>query len=541
MANRAGFYVPNAGYEIDGTPIVSNRQAEPDAGDFSILGNPRYGVLEGFDFAVSSGSFSLSSSTNIGIADGSFFSVAPSASVALSAGGVDARFDLVVADSSGLSLITGTAASKPVFPEIPDGKLVIAAVFVPASTLAAALTIQSVIDKRYLIPQGARGTVSGSSVFLENKSGGTDTTFKVTGDGSTTIGAVTFAPNINDGVTVSGGELTLDETVSVNGDVFVTGKIEADGRVLGSNLLYGSGTPLSGDGSTGSLYLDEQYGRAFIKRSTGNWAEIYADEYPPGTIISTALKGSVATEYLSGSWLLCNGQQVQASGYPRLLEIFEAEYPSLVTVISGTTYLTMPNLQGRTTIGASSTYQAGATGGAETTSLVTANMPAHKHFNDSTATAPGGSHDHNINGFPQTTTFAGRHSHSITEGGEHVHEINDPGHFHGGADHGINTPTFFIAAMWGGQNKIDGLFNDSSHTWSVDVSWQTVSAYTGISVKRGGRHTHSVAEEFDHYHDVYIQSQPAHTHSLPTESTVGSGQSFSRMQPYFVVNYYIKA
>jgi microcystin-dependent protein len=540
MANRAGFYVPNAGYEINGTKIASNRQAEPDAGDFSILGNPRYGVLQGFDYSISTGSFSLSSSTNIGIVDGAFFSLVSGSNVSLTAGGDADRFDLVVADSSGLSLITGVPASKPVFPEIPDGKLVVAAVFVPATVAASALAAQNVIDKRYLIPQGSRGSVSGSSVFLENKAAGTTTTFKVTGDGSTSIGDVTFSPNINDGVTVSGGELTLDETLSVNGDVFVTGKVEADGRVLGSNLLYGSGTPLSGDGATGSLYLDEQYGRAFIKRSTGGWAEIYADEYPPGTIISTVLKGSTATDYLDGSWLLCNGQQVVASEYPRLQEIFEAEYPSLVTTISGITYLIMPNLQGRTTLGASSTYSAGSSGGSETTVLTTANMPAHKHFTENT-TNPGGSHDHNINGFPQTTEFSGRHSHTIAEGGEHVHEINDPGHFHGGADHGINTPTFFIAAMWGGQNKIDGLFNDSSHTWSVDISWQTVSAYTGVSVKRGGRHTHSVSEHFDHYHDVYIQSQPAHTHTLPTESTVGNGQSFSRLQPYFAVNYYIKA
>lgn len=64
---------------------------------------------------------------------------------------------------------------------------------------------------------------------------------------------------------------------------------------------------------------------------------------------------------------------------------------------NGTTTFTLPDWRGRVLIGAgtlgSDTYALGATGGASTRTLVTANMPAHDH---NVAINTGGSHDHSI-------------------------------------------------------------------------------------------------------------------------------------------------
>ena len=50
-----------------------------------------------------------------------------------------------------------------------------------------------------------------------------------------------------------------------------------------------------------------------------------------------------------------------------------------------------------------------------------------------------------------------------------------------------------ISLMWGGKNKIDALFNDRNHTYSVEAFDWTKPALTGISISAAGsEHSHYV-------------------------------------------------
>lgn len=148
-----------------------------------------------------------------------------------------------------------------------------------------------------------------------------------------------------------------------------------------------------------------------------------ATSVPPGTVV--AFMGSAAPE----GWLLCDGTTFDASAYPLL-----------VTVLGGNR---LPDLRSRFPLGAA--QGVGATGGAATQALGTAEMPAHSHGG---ATAAAGAHAHTIAFRPSSvqsaydppyglgldgvdstkpTSADGNHAHSIaSEGGGQPFSIMPP-------------------------------------------------------------------------------------------------------------------
>ncbi len=353
MAHRDGFVVPNAGDTRLGLPLASNRQAEPDAEDFGVVGNGNYGVLTGFDYEISSThEFRLitSSAINVGVINGQIYKTQNLVATGLSGSnsGGD-RFDLVVylptaTSSEKLQVLHGQEGGNPTFPDLPPDGLLIAAILVPDLLSKDSLTLQHVVDKRVWMLNGARGAATGTDTFLENRSFTSTTsiqTFKVWGNGVTQVGSSSGAsavlwPIDSDTAPkfqIIGGENSVGvqtevlfdtPKVSFTHDIEVSGNASVTGLVSGSNLIASAltGTPPNSAGNIGTLYQDTTHGRVFVKRSNGQYAEIYADEYPPGTIISTLLNSTMAAEYLTGSWLECNGQLVDAAAYPRLDHAF---------------------------------------------------------------------------------------------------------------------------------------------------------------------------------------------------------------------------
>jgi microcystin-dependent protein len=164
--------------------------------------------------------------------------------------------------------------------------------------------------------------------------------------------------------------------------------------------------------------------------------------------------------------------------------ISRATYVRLFAVIGttygvgdGTTTFAIPDLRSRVPIGRNNTFTLASTGGSLTKTLSIGELPAHTHTG--------------------TTTSDGAHTHSIT----------DPGHTHNqlnGKDDGnlSNMP---------GQAPI----GDSSI--NLVTGYPTSSSTTGISMASGGAHTHTF-----------------------TTSSVGSGTSFSLMNPYISLSYIIR-
>ena len=110
--------------------------------------------------------------------------------------------------------------------------------------------------------------------------------------------------------------------------------------------------------------------------------------------IDAALPVTGAVQLYAGSsapsgWLICNGQAVSRITYAALYAVIGTTYGAG----DGSTTFNVPNLVNRTVRGSNSL---GKTGGADTVTLTTANMPAHSHGVGTLTTNNTGAHTHSI-------------------------------------------------------------------------------------------------------------------------------------------------
>lgn len=80
-------------------------------------------------------------------------------------------------------------------------------------------------------------------------------------------------------------------------------------------------------------------------------------------------------------WALCNGQLLPINQNQALFSLLGTYYGG-----NGTTNFELPNLQGRTPIGFSSSFSIGALGGEATHTLTAGEVPAHTHVANATST-----------------------------------------------------------------------------------------------------------------------------------------------------------
>ncbi len=167
-------------------------------------------------------------------------------------------------------------------------------------------------------------------------------------------------------------------------------------------------------------------------------AKAVASATPVGTI--TPYAGQSAPD----GYLACDGSAVSRTTYAALFKVISTTYGSG----DGSTF-NLPNLQGRTIIGVSSSHTLATTGGEETHTLTENEMPSHSH---SGSTDASGEHYHSISGISvymganlirvrdshnpnisqqndMTTNTSGSHSHSVyinSAGGGQSHNNMQP-------------------------------------------------------------------------------------------------------------------
>ena len=73
-------------------------------------------------------------------------------------------------------------------------------------------------------------------------------------------------------------------------------------------------------------------------------------------------------------WSTCGGQSLAIRQYTALFSLIGTTFGG-----DGTTTFNLPNMHGRTVVGAANTYPLGSTGGVETVALNSNNIPAHTH------------------------------------------------------------------------------------------------------------------------------------------------------------------
>lgn len=130
------------------------------------------------------------------------------------------------------------------------------------------------------------------------------------------------------------------------------------------------------------------------------------------------MEGTIATimmfagNFAPKNWAYCAGQTIAISSNTALFSLIGTTYGG-----NGVTNFMLPNLQGRTAIGAGSApglsvYQLGQVGGAETATMTTGTMPSHTHaagavsIDLTTNAATGTAANNNILASPTADTYA---------------------------------------------------------------------------------------------------------------------------------------
>lgn len=241
------------------------------------------------------------------------------------------------------------------------------------------------------------------------------------------------------------------------------------------------------DGSAGYYFFD---GTSWVQLNAGT------TESTPAGIIQQFGGTSAPTGYL-----ICDGSAVSRTNYSSLFTAIGTSYGAG----DGSTTFNLPDLRQRVPVGkhSSGTFSMlGGTGGAENTTLSVSNLPSHAHDVNPASFTSGSesSHTHSINPPSTTTSSDGNHTHSYVD--EHESSRDQ-------VDYPDET---WVSDTQTAETKTTG--SAGSHTHTVNIASFTSGA--------GSSHTHAV--------DV----------PNTTSTAVGSGTSFSNVQPYIVVNYIIK-
>ncbi len=177
-------------------------------------------------------------------------------------------------------------------------------------------------------------------------------------------------------------------------------------------------------------------------------------------------------------WLLCDGAEKSQTTYSRLYSVLGSKYGA-----ASTGHFKLPNMTNKFPLGKSGSRSLGDTGGNNTVTLSTANMPAHTHS--------------------VTVDSAGSHSHTATDSG-HTHTYDD---------------AYFAENRPGGSNNNFGTSasTDGDNSFYYRSGPVTNTGYANISVGNNGSHNHTA-----------------------TASSTGSGSAVDVTNPYIVLNYIIR-
>lgn len=250
------------------------------------------------------------------------------------------------------------------------------------------------------------------------------------GTGITITGTTTLTIALTTPVAVANGGTGTSTSTGTAGSVVLS-----TAPTISSPALTGTPTAPTAGAGTNTTQIATT---AFV-------AAALAATVPTGVVLMWS--GSQAS--IPAGWLLCDGT-------------------------SGT-----PDLRDRFVVGAGSTYAVAATGGANTVTLDTTQIPAHTHS------------------FSGTTAGAGAHTHSVSDPG-HAHTIQLYGSYQASVGTGANGNTQRYGAATGA----------------------TDAAATGISIVGVGDHTHTFSG---------------------TSGSTGGGGSHENRPPYYALCYIMKS
>ncbi|CAF3358089.1 unnamed protein product [Rotaria sp. Silwood2] len=211
---------------------------------------------------------------------------------------------------------------------------------------------------------------------------------------------------------------------------------------------------------------------------------------PPPRFLTGEIKLYSGSDIPPAPWMFCDGAILSRVTYKRLFAVIGLSYNLAEDGDNGLTFR-LPDFRGRVPLGVDEferrvlhAKRIGAAGGESMPTLSAEQLPTHQHASGSLTTS---------------------------NGGEHSHNIYDPGHNHGGRTGNALTTTAF-----GSSGFSNGKFW-YMHT-DIEHSHQIPTGKTDIFILNSTDHNHNVM---------------GHT------ASVGSGLPLSVVQPFQTVNYII--
>jgi hypothetical protein len=535
MALRNGFRIPNAD-----TFAPDFQTSQPDQGDFLILGNNQYGVISGCGITLSGSTVTIENGPNVLVVAGQVYTITGGISRSVSSIAASPQFDLVVYDTSltdPFTVVTGTAAANPVFPDVTSTMTVLAAVFIPASGGSGS---RRIIDKRNFLQTSVTG-VNSSNVLKNLDSTGTNVKVNIDGTGKITWGSGSGATDTSlerysAGKLLTEGELSA-KIITATSSATVAGK-----SVITTETIEwgtGSGRPAASTKDIGDVYVSNTNGDiSVVKLDTAGvkqWTSLQPN-LPSGSVIQSF----VSPDKMAGWLPLVGGTYATADA---------GNLPSLFPEWVSGSNIILPDMRGRIPVGGGD-ISGGSIGnkngvapvdgtGKATVTLTEANIPPHVHQSGS-STGNAGGHKHG--GY---TDDGGAHSHttdgnssSTGNAGAHGHTANDSGHWHyweGGF------PMVAIIPGTEGDSCMDIIFTDASHTYVTRPEPHSMFGTANITVNNAANHSHSIGTSAKHNHIISNMDRvDDHSHTLPEHKSVGSGASFTVQPPTLNIYFYIK-
>lgn len=324
----------------------------------------------------------------------------------------------------------------------------------------------------------------------------TDADFRTALGVGTGTGTVT---SIATGNGITGGTITSTGTLGLTGQALAVHNLATSGLIartgtgtVAGRTLTASGNGISvsnGNGVSGNPTVSLSIGTGATQVAAGDHTHSEYDAIPAGSIMQYA--GSTAPT----GWKLCDGTLYSTTTYATLYAVIGTTYGS------GSGTFRVPDLRQRIPVGkyTSGTFATlGATGGTQTHTITTAQLPSHTHAYGTLATNSTGAHSHDVTGSAQqTTTTSSPRAFAMP----YVRDASGGHYDDGNAD----DMRFYIN-------------NSSSYIQTTDVDWLLLGN-ASLGTASAGDHSHTISG---------------------ATASIGSGDAIPILQPYIVLNYIIK-
>lgn len=300
-------------------------------------------------------------------------------------------------------------------------------------------------------------------------------------------------------------------------------------NVMSTTMIRGAAVPSNTFGNDGDFYYRTNSGPntsgLYVKRD-GVWIElILADDFagvnPVGAIIAWPSSINPNPVY----WKECDGQALTKAAYPTLYSLLGSTYG---TETSTNFYL--PDFRNKFLRG---NAIAGGTGGSDSVTLTSTNLPTHNHSMSNHIHAIG-SHTHSFSAQNSnvTTSEAGEHSHFGDEVGNEIVvrlKTNPPNNY--AIPYAGRTTVFGDIPGYG-----EGLHYNYSNTVTTKPGL-VVTAKTNTSV--AGRHSHTYLLNLNGSIDPPTSGFTGNSTQANTGDT-GLGSAFSNIPAYTNVRWFIR-